>query len=1126
MIKLYLADVDISSYVSTRSLKIVEQVQNKANTCGFDIIVGGDQPIDNQEIKIFDAFEIISYSGTALVVKKKTLSDIDIITHYKLRANQEIWLGIGLSTEEKVTISSLVESGNNINITLESAAVSAHSAGEYAGEKIFGGVVQNVGISTNVLSENVAYSVQCIDFTKEFDRKEVNDSWENKNARQIIVGFVTEDLNNMNMIIDTMDYANDGAIQSAWGIINDAALPIINTNDIINGNGTSSGVFSWVYASGAADYRLTLSSTDYSSYVGVSSGQPTKGKMGLWIKFPSTNIITSIRLYCSSDAAITNMKGWYLTPIFPDGNWHFCEIDMSKTADFTAGTVDWTAIIRIALAIDQTASGIITIDNWRIYEDDFFTFFNLEAGATLDSFAAPFQRPTATIDALAKLNSYFWYIDYDRDIHFKSMDSDSAPWQLSDGSQLLFDMSESGWTLSNNDKWYITANKSQKTVTSATPTTITGTYNLSTREDGTTSPTSDRIMIHVYIENTVPTSIDLIFSTNSGVDYFSYSWTTNLKLGYNKLLIAKSAFTSTGLPDWGVIRKVDFQFTHSNNDPDVTIDSIWMLEASNKFYNGDNISVNIDTSQLKNAQTVAGGTEDSASTYSQVVQGDNAVREWILKNKFKNLVIKLDNNTSIDTCEGGTTTTNITATAHALITGDYIVNRTRSNAVRQITKVNDDNFTVEAVTSQTNGDTFSKFASTQTVGVENLVDETTVNYVSNFSEKSIRATDATTTLTTSDFLLFTYTEKIDIVTQYKDNTSITRMRLLLGHGDGQFDGAKIDDNSLDSRTAARDRARAEVDQYKNPVVTINFDTDFDGLKAGQLMTIKDSNKVMFEELLIQKVAKQYNQDYMKCKVTCATTLFGIIEYFQKLSTTISGAFVVDNAVIELVESEFPIITISESHTTGATEQVTSTETQTTTSSDETEKDKTNKYQPESASDIIDGLDVAGGWTAVNGTITTVTDEHIDTTASLSLNKTAVSAGTYMYINLASPVNLTDKFINYWFKVKDNSVKAKIKDLRIYFSSHATNPLLDYRVFLNLNDYLAVSELWRQIKFKLTDPDYIESGSFDITNIQTITLQYLTVNTTDTTASGDVLFDYMYTTDATKSQTVYGVGAYE
>jgi hypothetical protein len=58
----------------------------------------------------------------------------------------------------------------------------------------------------------------------------------------------------------------------------------------------------------------------------------------------------------------------------------------------------------------------------------------------------------------------------------------------------------------------------------------------------------------------------------------------------------------------------------------------------------------------------------------------------------------------------GTTTTNITLTAHGLVVGDCIVNTTRANAARLVTAVVDaDNFTVAAITGQTTGDNIAQY---------------------------------------------------------------------------------------------------------------------------------------------------------------------------------------------------------------------------------------------------------------------------------------------------------------------------------------------------------------------------------------------------------------------------------
>lgn len=60
------------------------------------------------------------------------------------------------------------------------------------------------------------------------------------------------------------------------------------------------------------------------------------------------------------------------------------------------------------------------------------------------------------------------------------------------------------------------------------------------------------------------------------------------------------------------------------------------------------------------------------------------------------------------TAESGTTTTNIKWTAHGLVNGDRIINKTRSGEIREITFVDADNFTVETITGQTVGDEIVK----------------------------------------------------------------------------------------------------------------------------------------------------------------------------------------------------------------------------------------------------------------------------------------------------------------------------------------------------------------------------------------------------------------------------------
>lgn len=297
------------------------------------------------------------------------------------------------------------------------------------------------------------------------------------------------------------------------------------------------------------------------------------------------------------------------------------------------------------------------------------------------------------------------------------------------------------------------------------------------------------------------------------------------------------------------------------------------------------LSIDVDQSQLGNRIIVRGGEKTSSSRYAQVIPGDNSKKEWLMKNKFNNLEVNIDDNTITDLAEVGTNTTNIKITAHGLSTGDHVINRTRANAVREITVVDANNFTVETVTSQTNGDSISQFGALQDVGIEGVVDETTVDYVYNSNEKSVRASSQTNTLPITSFIRFEYNERIPIQIQYTDSGSVNALKAL-GLGDGIFDLDPITDRNIQDTNTAIALAQAKVEDFKNPIITGTFETDQNGLKAGQVLTVTDTERGIAEEYLIQIVrskqaAGQYS-DYFIYSVTFGTTLFGLIEFYQKL----------------------------------------------------------------------------------------------------------------------------------------------------------------------------------------------------------------------------------------------------
>ena len=300
------------------------------------------------------------------------------------------------------------------------------------------------------------------------------------------------------------------------------------------------------------------------------------------------------------------------------------------------------------------------------------------------------------------------------------------------------------------------------------------------------------------------------------------------------------------------------------------------------------LKLDVDASNLGNRVIIRGGEKTSDSTYAEVHEGNNATREWLLKTKFNNLVIKIDDNTSTDLMEAGTTTTTVNATTHGLTAGDHIVNRTRSAVREVLTTPTADQFTVEDVTAQTNGDTFSKFATTKTDGIEGIDDETLFDYVANSNEKSVRATDIEDTLIVGDFIRFSYNERTPIQLQYTDAGSATALKTL-GLGDGVFDLDPITDRNIQDIGTALAMAQAKTREFANAVITGTFNTDQKGLRSGQLIRITDATRGIDDDYLIQRVvARQANgayADYLQYQVTFGTTLYGWIEFMQKLLRT-------------------------------------------------------------------------------------------------------------------------------------------------------------------------------------------------------------------------------------------------
>lgn len=257
--------------------------------------------------------------------------------------------------------------------------------------------------------------------------------------------------------------------------------------------------------------------------------------------------------------------------------------------------------------------------------------------------------------------------------------------------------------------------------------------------------------------------------------------------------------------------------------------------------NYDELSVQIDLSQLKNQQIVLGGYEFNDATTTEIKAGDGVAREWVLRNKMKNLDVFI-----------GTDSTSVATTVSVL--PDFI------NA------------------------------------------EGSADYFSNFQGQSVRAGQTTSTLTTGWYIRFVYNEQIPIETISRDDASVAALKAL-GFGDGLVDGRPIVDSNLDTRAEAQARADAEIKKYANTIINISFITDQEGLHPGQVIGVQDtrSQRGIDTQFLIQKVGCSiYGGANSKYNVQAASSLFGINELISKLLKRDQDLFVDKDAVIRRI----------------------------------------------------------------------------------------------------------------------------------------------------------------------------------------------------------------------------------
>lgn len=411
MLLVYSNTTDITQYVQRNTIRITEQLNNRANTCSF--IVNQNDLSEWSIIEVFEWFKLTTQanSGQADLVVDDTFEDSE-----KFRPGDEIILDINGSGQVRVTIDSINHTTKTITLTTNLSANVV--SGSKCGRLVFSGVTMRNPDNEIWYTGTFSYSVSVVDWTKIFDAKNIADTYVNQYSREMLGRVIYEYCAN-----DSEQ--NLSLFESAW---TQSGVGLAMANE-------STDRIQWSYAqktgtsgSGTAKWTTTIGSVDLTDME----------HFRFWFKIKTGygDNITSMKFRVWNDSSNywEGVSSW--TGEENENCWNFAAFRFDRATVVGSPnrtTVDWLEIEVICDAAIPT--GNIIFDH-AIATEGWFTLQNAIRGDKLFvDVRVAYKKPTVFIENLAKLQSIFWFVDYERDVHMFKNNSTNAPFSLTDSSE-------------------------------------------------------------------------------------------------------------------------------------------------------------------------------------------------------------------------------------------------------------------------------------------------------------------------------------------------------------------------------------------------------------------------------------------------------------------------------------------------------------------------------------------------------------------------------------------------------------------------------------------------------------------------------------------------------------------
>lgn len=208
------------------------------------------------------------------------------------------------------------------------------------------------------------------------------------------------------------------------------------------------------------------------------------------------------------------------------------------------------------------------------------------------------------------------------------------------------------------------------------------------------------------------------------------------------------------------------------------------------------------------------------------------------------------------------------------------------------------------------------------IGVDYLDDPNDFDALYNFQEKILRFKEADTP---SNGALMKIAGKpyIPVIVKVADREAQSQIAAAEG-GDGVYEDVIID-KTIDTKQGARDRANAQIEQYKESITEGEFTTYTEGLRAGQVININLSSLGVNKNYIINQVIFQMRSpNEMQYQVSLISTKsFGILEWMQKQLRDEKKKIVInEDEILDTIDNAGATIKITESVSVQAVTQKT------------------------------------------------------------------------------------------------------------------------------------------------------------------------------------------------------------